>query len=263
VVLDDAFNFLQDHDLIGKHATSVSVPTSQHMIPVENFADVSDPRNDVASPHFKRLFVLSAPDEKGLKRLVEVYRSILPHDCSPGYLAALAYTLYEKRTQFPWRYCLAAGSSEELKQSLSIERKFSRSHQLPKLCFVFTGQGAQWHAMGRELLDFSTFRDTLHEFDNELQKLGCHWSVIGKSALDILCKITPADLFQRNYREMRPPQKSTILLTASQSAQHSRLRLYNNLKFGLSSPMWWLVIPLAKLPPHIVSAPCLSALPAK
>lgn len=50
-----------------------------------------------------------------------------------------------------------------------------------QLGFVFTGQGAQWHAMGRELYGqhgYAVYKSALERADRCLHKLGAQWSLI-------------------------------------------------------------------------------------
>ena len=65
--------------------------------------------------------------------------------------------------------------------------KWSRVLQgRPRIGFVFTGQGAQWHAMGRQLIEHcQLFKQTLERCDATLQRLpdSPNWSCI-----DELCK---------------------------------------------------------------------------
>ena len=54
-----------------------------------------------------------------------------------------------------------------------------------RLAFIFTGQGAQWHAMGRELIDrYEIFGSTLRAADHHLKNLGASWSVIDEVKKD-------------------------------------------------------------------------------
>ena len=51
------------------------------------------------------------------------------------------------------------------------------------LAFVFTGQGAQWYAMGRELIAvYPAFGHSLETTDLCLRELGACWSLLGKFA---------------------------------------------------------------------------------
>lgn len=50
---------------------------------------------------------------------------------------------------------------------------------LAPLTFVFSGQGAQWHAMGRELIKSSRyFRESIVDMDGTIRREGGSWSLI-------------------------------------------------------------------------------------
>ena len=50
-----------------------------------------------------------------------------------------------------------------------------------RLGFVFNGQGAQWHAMGRELIaTYPMFTESLRKADIILKEFGAPWSLEGK-----------------------------------------------------------------------------------
>ncbi|OQE18226.1 hypothetical protein PENSTE_c018G07178, partial [Penicillium steckii] len=87
----------------------------------------------------------------------------------------LAYTLGERRTKHSCRgYFLA--SQPSLKEDLRIEnfKEATSSENLVEyaLALVFTGQGAQWAQMAKELVEeFSSFRESITQLDTILQHL--------------------------------------------------------------------------------------------
>jgi acyl transferase domain-containing protein len=134
-----------------------------------------------------RLFVLSSFDEGGVKRNAMAYANYFKTIQPPNgpyeghYLADLAYTMSNKRSIFPWRSYALASSLSELVESLSNEHGLSKAVRVrtqPKVAFVFTGQGAQWHAMGRELLTYSIFKNSLQDATAYMKSLGADWSLM-------------------------------------------------------------------------------------
>jgi acyl transferase domain-containing protein len=138
----------------------------------------------------QRLFVVSANDEvaatKSISQLItfveehpEVFEKRLARD--------VAYTLCQRRSHLPWRIGVAASSLSDLAQSLSTGHvKPSRASSLsPRVAFVYTGQGAQWHAMGRELCQsHPVFAHTLRAADACLAELGANFSLVDELAKD-------------------------------------------------------------------------------
>jgi acyl transferase domain-containing protein len=140
------------------------------------------PRNP---KHFRqRLFVFSSFDEAGIERLASTYKLHLSNKnlgANEGaYLDDLAYTLSEKRSSFSWRASIVANSLETLSDALKEKLIATRVTNKPRLAFIFTGQGAQWFAMGRQLLSFKVFNESICMADDYFRSLGCQWSLMGK-----------------------------------------------------------------------------------
>ena len=95
------------------------------------------------------------------------------------YLEALSFTLSERRTKLLWRSFNVIASTGDLRHTKATASKPSRSNLFNKIAFVFTGQGAQWPGMGRELLELPLFRNSLEDADRIFRTLGCEWSLIG------------------------------------------------------------------------------------
>jgi acyl transferase domain-containing protein len=208
VVLDDACSFLSAHNLQGLHRTASESPSEESLEPhvpelpedaailngtqlanghTNGIACGSDAVADHESNHkAKKIFILSSLDEAGIRRSVEAYSEYLPskaHSTESNYIDDLAFTLSKKRTLFPWKSFVVAGSLQELIKRLPDAPRMSkhtRKGRVPQLGFVFTGQGAQWHAMGRELLLYPIFRRSLEDASNYLDQLKSPWHLLGE-----------------------------------------------------------------------------------
>ena len=135
-----------------------------------------------SGPSRVRLFVISGFDEDSCKqqserlcRYLERYQARIDDHV----LASLAFTLAERRSHFSFQTLIAAGSVQALIEGLKTRAKVSRiKRKKPTLGFIFTGQGAQWCGMGRELLAaypiFATRIDTISSY---LRNLGAPFDV--------------------------------------------------------------------------------------
>lgn len=100
----------------------------------------------------------------------------------------LAYTLGQRRSVFQWIAAAPARNRNDLIDSLapSNTKPCRMPEAAPRLGFVFTGQGAQWYAMGRELIEaYPVFKQSLCEADQCLKDLGCPWSMVGMKSAHI------------------------------------------------------------------------------
>jgi acyl transferase domain-containing protein/NADPH:quinone reductase-like Zn-dependent oxidoreductase len=131
-----------------------------------------------------RLFVLSANDEAALRSSVkklgiwieqhaELYQTTMPRN--------LAYTLCQRRSHLPWRVAVVAGMCSDVASALnSHDATPARApSELPRLAFVYTGQGAQWFSMGRELLrTHPVFFEAISRADAALRAIGADFSIL-------------------------------------------------------------------------------------
>ncbi|WP_435103793.1 amino acid adenylation domain-containing protein [Arhodomonas sp. AD133] len=133
------------------------------------------------------VFTLSADAPGGLQQTAERHLERLRADPSPQ-LHDLCYTAAVRRSHHQRRLAIVAGSQTELTEHLEtflgneehaavVTGRAARS-EASRLAFVFSGMGAQWLGMGRQLLRAEpTFREVLEECDRILQPLA-GWSVI-------------------------------------------------------------------------------------
>ena len=142
-------------------------------------------RIDNTKSQATRLFVLSAVDEAAGKKQAKALASYLEERAEQSddrLLDDLAYTLDERRSKFLWKAAISATSVGDLIEKLNAEIIFSKYSKKPTIGFVFTGQGAQWCGMGRELLaSYPVFRDTMERIGAKLKSIGAPFDLLGES----------------------------------------------------------------------------------
>lgn len=126
-----------------------------------------------------QLFLFSAKAKSSLSAGVRELQQWITDEKDVD-LQSLAYTLGCRRSLMAWRSTCVASRTEDLLTSMTNAPSVRASLSKPQpIVFLFTGQGAQWHAMGRELLETdSAFRDSIVRSDEILQSLGMTWSLI-------------------------------------------------------------------------------------
>ena len=199
VILDDAYHYLMRRGMIkAVHFTispsHVNVERKSGRISRQPSAVQHRPLGNAAAAYAQRLYVISAYDQKGVGRQRKSLSRYLKRHADDTasqnrLLEDLAYTLSEKRSRLPWSSCVAASSLDEL-QSRLLDEEYQPARQRPldnpRLCFVLTGQGAQWAQMGKELhRQYGVFRDSIEAANNYLTSaLNCPWS----STKELLCE---------------------------------------------------------------------------
>lgn len=134
------------------------------------------PANDGDGPH---LFVISAKSKESLKASIEGLRAwIKTKENQARALSRLSRTLITRRSVFSWRASIVGTTSAEVAFGLSSVR-LNKAPQKSEVVLLFTGQGAQYATMGRELLGLSeVFTSSLHKSQEVLHSLGASWNLI-------------------------------------------------------------------------------------
>lgn len=192
VVIDDALSFLEMNGISARHCTRrigsrkrVDSLVNEDVNEQLGYYDPSkselrDSRLTNAGGLTFKMLVLSAFDDSAVQRFIAAQSEWLRSQINTGYstksLSDVAHTLSQKRTSFPWKTFCVAGSQTPSEYTWSTPM---RVRQVTNICFVFTGQGAQWYGMGHELLRYPAFRTSMVEADKYFQALGSGWSLLG------------------------------------------------------------------------------------
>ena len=171
-IIESAQQYHLSHHLRGLGILGVSSYSESDTVDANGTNGILTPKIFVLSSHYRDGTILAA--EQLAKYLQE-------SPTASTDLSKLAHTLAQRRSRLPWRATVVASSVLELIQALALQgHQVVRSPNPPRVGFVFTGQGANWHAMGRELVDaYPIFRRSLEMAERHLKSLGAEWSLIG------------------------------------------------------------------------------------
>ena len=119
-------------------------------------------------PDTPQLLLYSANSIQSLTVLIERYQAYLENLPDGLNLKDVAYTLAQRREHLPVR-----SFSVRTRDQPGITNPATSAKGTAPIVMVFTGQGAQWPQMGREILrNNSTFRQSIKHQDQLLQSLG-------------------------------------------------------------------------------------------
>ncbi|KAI1100999.1 ketoacyl-synt-domain-containing protein [Jackrogersella minutella] len=195
IIMDDAVHYLAQRNLVANHNTTIVNEDPDSLVPNAQKVNamIAGHQNDITREMLRNnvqlqgvnipdrnsdthLFVFSAHEQKVLSRMLKdcaSYVSKQADDTPNNIMGNLAYTLDCRRTKMPWRAAVAARSPEDLAKKLDeyLPGDFIRASddKATRIAMVFAGQGAQWFAMGRELLGFDVFLQSILEAAVHLQ----------------------------------------------------------------------------------------------
>ncbi|KAL9581646.1 MAG: hypothetical protein Q9212_003778, partial [Teloschistes hypoglaucus] len=154
VILDDAFHYLLSHNLISDQRMILQTSTLPEVPVVSSNGSTADSTIKKSEPDHISLLTFSAADGTSASRLAETYSHYLQDPnvtVTPELLQDIAFTLNARRTSFTWRTFAVLGQSTVTRLGELVAKPVKAGSD-QGLGFVFTGQGAQWYAMGHELM---------------------------------------------------------------------------------------------------------------
>ncbi|KAI1370347.1 hypothetical protein F4677DRAFT_451511 [Hypoxylon crocopeplum] len=174
VILDDAYNYLRLKGLRAPHRTH-HIPSINGCISGQTHdepearasvvdSSVSDYENALRTGGVEgdcvttmpKVLVWSAPDQQGAQMLCTTYRRYLENE--PPELDDLAYSLVVRRSHFSWKsFAIVKPETPNSFRDITYSEPMRGPTNEPQIAFVFTGQGAYYLGMGRQLLSFPWF----------------------------------------------------------------------------------------------------------
>lgn len=148
--------------------------------------DAAGGDEDMAS----RVFLVSAKDASSTRAMAKRLAGELRRRAQQGRaptMGDLAHTLATRRSRFEHVATVRARTLAQLADALdssALSVTHAATTKAVRLGFVFNGQGAQWHAMGRELLPaYPVFASAIREADDVLRSFGAAWSLQGTCSI--------------------------------------------------------------------------------
>lgn len=176
-VLDDAKHYLEHLGLVGHHLTTTGPKQRNGTKAFGASIPVAPPQDSgkISGGH-KFLITWSARDEPAAVGLTESYFEYMSQP--DVQFRQLAYTTAARRGKMKWRAFSVVEEGVASKLQVATGRTNPvRVCSNPLVAFIFTGQGAQYPGMGRQLLIFPQFRQSIMNSEQCLRHMGCEWSL--------------------------------------------------------------------------------------
>ncbi len=177
---DQCFTGLNSFGFGGANAFILMSPYKSDKI--EKF-EYNRPKTD-----FKYMLPISARSENAYKEELKHFDEILDDlkdDNDIHHICAFS----AHRRALHKQFCSVIAGKEVLDLKTQIKKLLAENHKLNKpvsnkVVFVFSGQGPQWYAMGRQLYETEkVFKDTIHEAHEALQSIG-GWHLLDEFLAD-------------------------------------------------------------------------------
>lgn len=135
-----------------------------------------DPSARATDPRTHQLISVSAKNGVSLQGNLRSMLGFLKQNPDVS-LTQLSYTTTARRMHHQHRVMLSGSTvqdfSTQIESALRDNKGMTRPKSAPKVIFMFTGQGALYPGMGKQLFEnFSTFRNEMHRLDRIGQNLG-------------------------------------------------------------------------------------------
>ena len=170
-------------------------------------------------PH---LLVFSANHPDSLRRVIDGCEEFLSSNAKC--MKATAHTLGARRQHLKHRaFCVQDGIAP-LESS-----PFIKADSIPQVVFTFTGQGAQWAGMGRELMqDFEIFKESIQTMDRVLASLSDppSWTIKGTRLDCHLVNWIRSNMFVQKSSQN---QKKVVVWAKQRSPNHFARRSRSHL----------------------------------
>lgn len=138
--------------------------SNAHVI-IDSAASCKIPAPPPVEEDVAKLLLFSANTQKSLTILIDDYKTFTEETAL--HVGDIAYTLARGREHLPYRaFALANGRLVGIVSPITKSRP-----QKPKIAMVFTGQGAQWPQVGRDLIKSnSIFQSSIRSLDKYLEE---------------------------------------------------------------------------------------------